>query len=192
MFTGLVEELGTILKTSPNKLVIRASIVTNSLTLGESIATNGACLTVTEMDGDTFAVELSNETLNRTNLGFLKTPDPVNLERAIPAGARMGGHIVQGHVDGTGKVLSLEGPAHACVLQIEAPTHLLKYIVEKGFIAIDGISLTITSVIDTVFAISVIPYTLNSTNLNKIRSGSLVNLEVDILAKYVERLLSVK
>ena len=104
----------------------------------------------------------------------------------------MGGHIVQGHVDGTGTVRTLEGPPHACLLQIEAPADLLKYIVEKGFIAIDGISLTIASVIDTVFTVSVIPYTLNATNLNKVRSGSLVNIEVDILAKYVERILSLK
>ena len=104
----------------------------------------------------------------------------------------MGGHIVQGHVDGTGTVRSLEGPAHAYLLQIEAPADLLKYIVEKGFIAVDGISLTIVNVIDPVFTVSVIPYTLNATNLNKVWTGSLVNIEVDILAKYVERILSLK
>jgi riboflavin synthase len=192
MFTGLVEEVGTILRTAPNKLVIGASTVMNSLTLGESIATNGACLTVMEIDSETFTVELSNETLSRTNLGHLEPHDPVNLERALPAGARMGGHFVQGHVDRTGTVLSLEGPAHSCVLQVRVPSELLKYVTEKGFIAIDGISLTITSMIDSVLAVSVIPYTLNSTNLNKLRGGSLVNLEVDILAKYVERILSIK
>ncbi|MEK9658789.1 MAG: riboflavin synthase [Chloroflexota bacterium] len=193
MFTGIVEETGTVRALEGHRLVVAARTVREGAGLGDSIAVNGACLTVTALEPEAFTVELSDETLARTNLGALRAGDPVNLERALAANARLGGHIVQGHVDGTGSLVSLEGTTEARVLTVQAPEALARYIVEKGFIAVDGMSLTVVDVRDVPgggarFTVAVIPYTFDHTVLRSRRAGDALNLEVDILAKYVERL----
>lgn len=195
MFTGIVEETGTVRALEGHRLVVEARTVREGARAGDSIAVNGTCLTVTALEPDAFTVELSNETLARTNLGALRAGAPVNLERALAASARLGGHIVQGHVDGTGTLLSLEGTPEARVLTVEAPASLGRYIVAKGFIAVDGMSLTVVEVRDAPggaarFTVAVIPYTFDHTVLRSRRAGDALNLEVDILAKYVERLLA--
>ena len=190
MFTGIVEEVGNISHVSPNSMAVDASTVMPGLKLGDSIAINGACLTVVECGPGRFAVDLSPETMRRTSLGTLESGGPVNLERALAAGDRMGGHIVQGHVDGTGRVTSIRTEEDCIILRIRAPKRLMPYIVEKGFVAIDGISLTVVKKGSSSFTLSVIPYTLRNTNLHRIRVGDRVNLEADILAKYVESLLA--
>jgi riboflavin synthase len=189
LFTGIVEELGSVREVSPHRLVVAASITLAGSAVGDSISVNGACLTLTEINGDSFAVDLSEETLARTNIGSLKLGAPVNLERALTPASRMGGHIVQGHVDGVGTVIELAGSPEALTLRVESPTDLARYIVEKGFIAVDGISLTVTEVADSTFSVAVIPYTAEQTVLRDRGPGDLVNLEIDIVAKYVERLL---
>ena len=192
MFTGIVEEVGTVREASPHRLVVGAATVLSDLEVGHSIAINGACLTVVERTSDAFVVELSEETLRLTNLGRLQPKHPVNLERALAAGARMGGHVVQGHVDGVGTILELGGPPEACVLRVGASAELARYIVVKGFIGVEGISLTVTEASGAAFSVAVIPYTRAQTNLRVLQPGDLVNLEVDIMAKYVERLLQPK
>ena len=195
MFTGIVHEVGRIKEVSPRRLSVGAGSILGGLSLGDSVSVSGACLTVVEIADGAFAVELSQETLSRTNLGRLQPGDGVNLEPALTPSTSMGGHIVQGHVDGTGTVLELSGPPEARVLRVEAPEALARYIVEKGFIAVDGISLTVTGVGtgkspgSTAFSVAVIPYTLEQTVLRFRGPGDPVNLEVDIVAKYVERLL---
>ena len=189
MFTGIVEEVGTVQEAGCDRLVVGAVKVLADLGLGDSIAVNGACLTAVDRTAEAFAVELSEETLARTNLGQLRVGHGVNLERALAVGGRFGGHIVQGHVDGVGTVLELGGPKEACVLRVGAPQSLRRYVVEKGFIAVDGISLTVAGLAGPALSVAVIPYTLAQTNLRSRQPGDLVNLEVDILAKYVEGLL---
>ena len=189
MFTGIVEEVGTVHEASAHRLVVDAAIAVEGLAVGDSIAVNGVCLTVVERVAGSFAVDLSRETLERTRLGALEPGAPVDLERALTPESRMGGHIVQGHVDGVGTVVEISGPAEARDLRVEAPERLARYIVEKGFIAVDGISLTVTSVSGATFSVAVIPYTWEHTVLGSRRDGDGVNLEVDIVAKYVERLL---
>ena len=190
MFTGIVEEVGNVAHVSPNSMAVEASTVMPGLKLGDSIAINGACLTVVECGPGRFAVDLAPETMRRTSLGTLESGGPVNLERALAAGDRMGGHIVQGHVDGTGRVTSIRNDVDCIIIRIRAPKRLMPYIVEKGFVAIDGISLTVVKKGSSSFTLSVIPYTLRNTNLHRIRVGDRVNLEADILAKYVESLLA--
>ncbi len=190
MFTGIVEEVGRIMQVEPSKLTIDASLVTDGLNLGDSVCINGACLTVVSFAGQAFSVELSPETLRRTALGGLRAGGVVNLERALSADGRLGGHIVQGHADGTGRVTSLRPEEDCVIVRVRAPKRLMPYIVEKGFIAIDGISLTVVKKGSSSFTLSVIPYTLRNTNLEAIQVGDRVNLEVDILAKYVESLLA--
>ena len=190
MFTGIVEEVGNVAHVSPNSMTVEASTVMPGLKLGDSIAINGACLTVVECGPSRFAVDLAPETMRRTALGALENGGPVNLERALAAGDRMGGHIVQGHVDGTGRVTSIRNDDDCIIIRIRAPKRLMPYIVEKGFVAIDGISLTVVKKGSSSFTLSVIPYTLRNTNLHRIRVGDRVNLEADILAKYVESLLA--
>ncbi len=190
MFTGIVEEVGNVAHVSTNSLAVEASTVMPGLKLGDSIAINGACLTVVECGPSRFAVDLAPETMRRTALGALENGGPVNLERALAAGDRMGGHIVQGHVDGTGRVTSIRNDDDCIILRIRAPKRLMPYVVEKGFVAIDGISLTVVKKGSSSFTLSVIPYTLRNTNLHRIRVGDRVNLEADILAKYVESLLA--
>ena len=189
MFTGIVEEVGVVAKISENGMTVRASKVTGDLKLGDSIAVNGACLTAVGFTGNEFSVDLSPETMRRTALGDLSEGSLVNLERALLVSDRMGGHIVQGHVDGTGRVMSTKPEGESVIFRIRVPKRLSRYIVEKGFVAVDGISLTVVKRGASSFTLAVIPYTSNNTNLAALSVGDRVNLEADILAKYVESLL---
>jgi riboflavin synthase len=189
MFTGIVEELGTV-ETTGEKLRIRCSAVLSDLTPGASIAVNGVCLTAIEIAADGFAADVSPETLRRSNLGDLEPGSPVNLERPVTPATRLSGHIVQGHVDGTGELLSIEAlGADNWWLTVQAPWELNRYLVEKGSIAIDGISLTIASLENGVVEMTILPHTFANTTLGAAKPGSRVNIEVDVLAKHVERLL---
>jgi riboflavin synthase len=188
LFTGIVEEVGRLKATRPNQLSIAAQKVVEETKLGDSIAVNGACLTITALDSGTFSVDIMPETLRRTNLGRLRPGDQVNLERAMALGSRMGGHLVQGHVDGTGRVLSLTPENQARIVRCSAPPQLMRYIVPKGFVAVDGVSLTVIDCDATSFRISLVAYTMQNTTLAHNRPGDLVNLEIDIVAKYLEGL----
>lgn len=194
MFTGLIEEVGTVARLEGSargaKLTIRCKTVLENTRTGDSIATNGVCLTVTGRTGDTFTADVMAESLRRSGLGTLRTGDRVNLERAMPADGRFGGHIVSGHIDGTGMVRELapEGDNAVWVTVAAAPA-LLRYIVEKGSIAIDGISLTVAFVDDQCFKVSIIPHTGAETTLLHRKPGDTVNLECDIIAKYIEKLM---
>jgi riboflavin synthase len=187
MFTGIVEEVG-IIKYASEKLIVEAKKVLEDMKVGDSIAVNGVCLTVILLDRGCFSVELMPETARRTNLGKLRYGDKVNLERAVPVGGRFGGHFVQGHVDDIGKVVSVRRENQAIIMKIAFPERLMPYIVDKGFIAVDGVSLTVIDPGDTSFSVSLVGYTLEHTILGQKRSGDAVNLEVDIMGKYVERL----
>jgi len=187
MFTGIVEEIGIVRGISPGCLTIEAKKVLDGTKSGDSIALNGACLTVTSIGKNDFSVDVMPETVRRTNLGRLHYGDPVNLERAILAEGRFGGHFVQGHVDDVGKILSLQPEEGAVIARISAPAHLMLYMVDKGFIAVDGVSLTIISCDDFSFSVSLVTYTREYTTLGNRKPGGIVNLEVDIIAKYVER-----
>jgi riboflavin synthase len=189
MFTGIVEEVGTIKSAQPGKLTIAAKKVLEGTSLGDSIAINGACLTVTALDKETFSIDVMPETMRRTNLGVLRPGDGVNLERGLAVGQRMGGHFVQGHVDGTGRIISLIPEEGAVLMRVAAPADIMDYLVEKGFIAIDGVSLTIISRDATSLTISLVAYTRENTILGQRKPGDVVNIEVDILAKYVEQLI---
>ena len=191
MFTGIVEELGSIVAVDSDgdsaKITVRAPKVLDDVTHGASIAVNGVCLTVTDWTKDTFTVDVMAETLRRTSLG--QAGSPVNLERAMRADGRFGGHIVQGHVDGTTTITSRDEQPRWTVVRFGLPTQLAPYVVEKGSITIDGVSLTVSAVGQDYFEVSLIPTTLELTTLGRKRIGDLVNLEVDVLAKYVERLM---
>jgi riboflavin synthase len=188
MFTGIVEEVGSVKEAESGRLVLGASKVVGDLRSGDSICVNGACLTVTSRDSASLSVDVVAETLRRTNLGSLKVGDPVNLERPVAIGGRFGGHIVQGHVDATGTVQSITQDGEATLMKASAPASLMRYVVEKGFIAVDGTSLTVVNCDSQSFAVAIIPYTRDHTVLGHRRVGDSVNLEVDIIAKYVERL----
>lgn len=190
MFTGIVEEVGRVEFLNEGRLRIKAERVLEDLAQGDSISVNGACLTAVLVNSNAFEVDLVPETLRRTNLGDLKEGSTVNLERSLAANARLGGHIVQGHVDAAARISSMVPEVDAVNVRIEAPQELMRYIVEKGFIAVDGISLTVVKAFSSSFTTSVIPYTRKNTNLRGRKVGDLVNLEVDILAKYVESLLT--
>ena len=190
MFTGIVEEVGKIKNINNSGLSVYASKVLEGTILGDSIAVNGTCLTVVRMDDESFTVDLAPETIKRTGFGAMGQSNVVNLERPLSADGRLGGHIVQGHVDGTGKITSIKGDADCFIISIRSPKKLMPYIVSKGFITVDGISLTVVKRNTASFTISVIPYTLEHTNLKSKQAGSLVNLEVDIVAKYVENLMT--
>tara|TARA_B100000678_G_scaffold262860_1_gene245314 strand:- start:122 stop:697 length:576 start_codon:yes stop_codon:yes gene_type:complete len=189
VFTGIVEEVGVVAKISDNGMTVLATKVTEDLKLGDSIAVNGTCLTAVSFGRTEFSVDLSPETVRRTSLGRLSVGGPVNLERALLASDRMGGHIVQGHVDGTGRIMSTKRDGDSTIFRIRVPKRLNRYIVEKGFVAVDGISLTVVKIGASSFTLAVIPYTLKNTNLAALSVGDRVNLEADILAKYVESLL---
>ena len=189
MFTGIVEEMGRVKEKGPAHIVVEAEKSLQGTNVGDSMAVNGVCLTVTSMREGVFSIDITPETLRRTNLGFLEEGDPVNLERPLALGKGMGGHIVQGHVDGTGRVLSVTPEGNSIVMWFEAPEDVMRYVVEKGFIAVDGVSLTIASSDDFSFAVSLIPFTRDHTVLGSRQPGEVVNLEVDIIAKYVERLM---
>lgn len=188
MFTGIVEEVGRVRDLSKG-LTIEAEKVVEDLRAGDSIAINGACLTVVSVDRNRFCVELMPETVRRTNLGKLRYGDKVNLERAVPAGGRFGGHFVQGHVDDVGMVASVWREGQTVIMKFSAPGHLIPYIVDKGFVAVDGVSLTVISPQGNNFSVSLVGYTLEHTILGERRPGDMVNIEVDVLAKYVESLM---
>ena len=190
MFTGIVEEVGTVSVCQEYGLSVKAKKVTEDLRLGDSIAVNGTCLTVVEFDESQFRVDLAPETLRRTSLGELEVGRRVNLERPLAVSDRLGGHIVQGHVDAAGRVMSIRPEGDCFIFRIRTPKRLMPYVVEKGFIAVDGISLTVVNKGAASFTVSVIPYSLSNTNLEEKSAGHRVNLEVDILAKYVESLLA--
>lgn len=207
MFTGIVEELGEVLDVEPladdaARLTVRGPTVVADADAGDSIAVNGVCLTVVRFDADSFTADVMRETLHRSTLGSLTPGAPVNLERAVAVGDRLGGHIVQGHVDGVGVVLSRRHTEHWDVVEIALPATLGRYVVEKGSIAVDGVSLTVSALRDgderameavagggTVASVSLIPTTLSHTTLGTRVEGDSVNVEVDVLAKHVERLL---
>lgn len=191
MFTGLIEEQGRVLTPPRNgKLSLAASKVTEGLALGDSIAVNGVCLTVSAFSGQRFTADVMPETLHRSNLGELRTDSLVNLERALPATGRFGGHFVSGHIDGVGSLLSVRPEGNALIFSIRAAPELLRGIVEKGSVAIDGISLTVVEVTETLFSVSVIPHTAAVTTLAGKRPGDRLNLETDMIGKYVLRALS--
>ena len=190
MFTGIVEEVGFVKDLEGQRLVVQAHKVMEGLKLGDSIAVNGACLTVVQRKDSTFTVELSPETLRRTSLGVLSVGHGINLERPLAVSDRLGGHIVQGHVDATGSITSSKPDGDCVILRIRSPKRLMPYIVEKGFVTVDGISLTVVKRGATSFTLSVIPYTLQNTNLIGKTVGDRVNLEADIVAKYVESILA--
>ena len=193
MFTGIVEELGTVLEVkrgvSSAVLHIGASVVTEDVKVGDSIAVNGICLTVTSFDKKSFTADVMHETLNRSSLGKLSKGSVVNLERAMLCGGRFGGHIVSGHVDGTGKITDMKKDDNAIWYTISAEPKVMRYIVEKGSITIDGISLTVAKVGKDNFSISAIPHTVAVTSLSRKGIGDIVNLENDIIGKYVEKLI---
>jgi len=193
MFTGIVEELGTVAAVEDQgdaiRLGVRATTVLEDVGLGDSIAVNGCCLTVTTVDGDLWTADVMQETLDKTSLRGVRPGDRVNLERAVTADKRLGGHIVQGHVDGVGEVVSRTPSEHWEVVEISMPPALSRYLVDKGSITVDGVSLTVVEAGDDRFTVSLIPETLARTTLGSRQPGERVNLEVDVIAKYVERLL---
>ncbi len=190
MFTGIVEEVGTAAEVSDHSLTVQAEMVLDGLKLGDSMSVNGACLTVVTLEDSTFSVDLSPETIRRTSLGDLAQGQKVNLERPLAVTDRLGGHIVQGHVDATGRVTSWKPEGDSMILRVRCPKRLMPYIVEKGFVAVDGISLTVVQKGTSSFTLSLIPYTLQNTNLQGKAAGDRVNLEADIVAKYVESMLA--
>ena len=199
MFTGLIEEKGTVTAVEDLgdsvRLTIRGPLVVSDAQHGDSIAVSGVCLTVMDQDADTFAADVMKESLDKTSLGDLQVGDEVNLERATRVGARLGGHVVQGHVDGTGRILDRTPSEHWEVVHVGLPAELARYLVAKGSVTVDGTSLTVVDVADGSdpwFSVSLIPTTLAETTLGTKAPGDRVNLEVDILAKYVERLLGAR
>ncbi len=206
MFTGIVEERGEVVARTDLgdsvRLTVRGSRVIADVGRGDSVAVNGCCLTVVEHDGDTFFADVMRESLDRTSLAALRAGTPVNLERAVPADGRLGGHLVQGHVDGTARLLSRTLSEHWAVLRFGLPAPLGRYLAPQGSVAVDGVSLTVVDVSDgpsgasdaagCSFTVSLVPTTLAATTLGALTVGDLVNVEVDVLAKYVERLLAAR
>jgi len=194
MFTGIIEELGSVRSIEERgenaRLVINARIVTGGTNHGDSIAVNGVCLTALDLEDDSFAADVSRETLLRSTLGNLKPGTPVNLERAVTPATRLGGHIVQGHVDARGQFVSVEDHGDSWTVRIAFPREIARYLVFKGSVAVEGISLTIANLADDYFEVAIIPKTWDVTNLSHLKPGDGVNLEVDVIGKYVERLLA--
>lgn len=194
MFTGIIEELGSVRSIEERgenaRIVIDARVVTEGTNHGDSIAVNGVCLTALDIHDDSFAADVSRETLLRSTLGSLKPGARVNLERAVTPATRLGGHMVQGHVDARGKFVSVENHGESWTLRIGYPPEIARYLVFKGSVAVEGISLTIANLTDDYFEIAIIPKTWEVTNLSHLKSGDSVNLEVDVIGKYVERLLA--
>jgi riboflavin synthase len=189
MFTGIVEELGTVREIDGRTLSVACSLVATDSGIGSSVAVNGVCLTVVEREPDRLAFQLSEETLARTALGGLSDGDGVNLERPLSLAGRLGGHLVQGHVDGVGTIDSIEPEEGGATLTVGMPEALGPYVVEKGSISVDGVSLTVTRTDGIRFSVALIPHTLEATTLGRARAGTPVNLEVDVIAKYVEGML---
>lgn len=196
MFTGLIEDRGSlksIERTSTSAVVtVRTSLPVDTLSLGDSVAVNGVCLTVVAKGPHSFSADVSPETFSRTTLNALQPESPVNLERALRVGDRLGGHIVTGHVDAVGTVKKVTATQNAVLIEIEVPDAAGRYLIEKGSVAVDGISLTINSVAGNSFQLSIIPHTLEMTTLKQLRPGIRVNIETDIIGKYVERLMNHK
>ncbi|SMC27727.1 riboflavin synthase alpha chain [Clostridium acidisoli DSM 12555] len=194
MFTGLIEGEGTVKVIEKgeksSRLTIEASDILTGLKIGDSISTNGVCLTISNMNNSRFTADVMAETIRRSNLGNLKIGEKVNLERALRLQDRLGGHIVSGHIDGIGEILNLQKEDNAVWITIKADGDILRYIVEKGSIALDGVSLTVAYVDDKCFKVSIIPHTAKETILLKKIKGSMVNIECDVLSKYVEKLLN--
>lgn len=194
MFTGIIEELGSVRSIEERgenaRIVIDARVVTEGTNHGDSIAVNGVCLTALDLHADSFAADVSRETLLRSTLGSLKPGAPVNLERAVTPATRLGGHMVQGHVDARGQFVSVESHGESWTLRIAYPPEIARYLVFKGSIAVEGISLTIANLTEDYFEIAIIPKTWEVTNLSHLKPGDSVNLEVDVIGKYVERLLA--
>ena len=188
MFTGITEEIGRVLSAEPNGLVISASKVIKEIEIGGSIAVNGVCLTVTGFTADSFSVDTMPETIERTNLGQLGVGSKLNLERPLTLGKPLGGHLVQGHIDNTARLASVMRDGEATIVRFETRPEIMHYIVNKGFIAVDGVSLTVMDRDAGSFTVSLVGYTRENTTLGSKRVGDPVNLEVDIIAKYVERL----
>ncbi|HEU4511061.1 MAG TPA: riboflavin synthase [Pyrinomonadaceae bacterium] len=193
MFTGIIEELGSVRSIEERgenaRIIISARTVTEGTNHGDSIAVNGVCLTALDVRPDSFAADVSRETLQRSTLGSLKPGVPVNLERAVTPATRLGGHIVQGHVDGRGQFAGVEDHGESWTIRIAYPKELGRYLVFKGSVAVEGISLTISGLTDEYFEVAIIPKTWEVTNLSRLKPGDHVNLEVDVIAKYVERLV---
>ncbi len=193
MFTGIIEEIGLVISSSltggSGELRTKATLVLEGCKLGDSIAVNGVCLTVIRIADREIAFDVSAETLRRSNLGKLKRGDRVNLERALAADGRFGGHMVSGHIDGTGTLSGRRREGNAVIFTFSAPTTIARYLIEKGSIAIDGISLTITALVENSFSVAVIPHSLQQTTLGQKEPGATVNLENDLVAKYIEKLL---
>jgi riboflavin synthase len=194
MFTGIIEELGSVRSIEERgenaRLVISARIVTEGTNHGDSISVNGVCLTALDIEPDSFAADVSRETLQRSTLGKLKPGAPVNLERAVTPATRLGGHIVQGHVDARGNLLGVEDHGESWTVRIAYPKEIGRYLVFKGSVAVEGISLTIAGLTDEHFEVAIIPKTWEVTNLSHLKPGDAVNLEVDVIGKYVEKLVS--
>ncbi|PPD58657.1 riboflavin synthase [Dehalogenimonas etheniformans] len=189
MFSGIIEETGTISSVSASSLSISASIIFAELKLGDSVAVNGVCLTVTEIKNKTFNVDVMPETLKRSTLGKLRTGDSVNLERALTLSGRLGGHLVEGHIDDTGVIERIEFEGDSELVTIASPPGVMRYVVEKGFIAVDGLSLTVTGRTETNFKVSLVSFTRMCTTMGRKKVGDKVNLEADIIAKYVENFM---
>ena len=194
MFTGIIEELGSVRSVEERgenaRIMIAAHIVTEGTNHGDSIAVNGVCLTALDITPDSFAADVSRETLSRSTLGRLQPGVPVNLERAVTPATRLGGHIVQGHVDARGQFAGVEDHGESWTLRIKYPPEIARYLVFKGSVAVEGISLTIAGLTDEYFEIAIIPKTWEVTNLSHLKPGDEVNIEVDIIGKYIEKLLA--
>ena len=188
MFTGIIEEVGALERLAGGEIAIRAKKVLEDVALGDSIAVNGICLTVTHFDAAHFTADVMPETVRRTSLAELKRGSRVNLERALTLRSRLGGHIVSGHIDGVGTIAAMQEEGNAILLTVRASADVLRYVVEKGSVALDGISLTVARVSAADFTVSLIPHTREITNLREKRMGSRLNIETDILGKYVEKL----
>jgi riboflavin synthase len=196
MFTGLIEDCGSlqsVVKTSTSAVVtLNTSLPTESLRKGDSVAVNGVCLTVVEIGAQTFSADVSPETFSRSTLALLQPGNRINLERALRVGDRLGGHIVTGHVDSIGTVKQVTSNQNAIIIDIDLPVTSARYLIEKGSVAVDGVSLTINTISENSFQLSIIPHTLDVTTLKDVRPGTKVNIETDILGKYVERLMGAK
>lgn len=193
MFTGIIEEIGTITSIKNNSLGLDIEISANNiledLKLGDSVAINGCCQTVTNINNNKFTIQAVFETIKLTNFNEFKTNQKVNLERALTINTRLGGHIVSGHIDGIGKIISITNLGNSIIFEISAPQHILKYVIHKGSITINGVSLTICELLENSFKVSIIPHTFNNTTFSTLKIGDNVNLEPDILAKYIEKLM---
>ena len=192
MFSGIVQEVGKVIKMEGENLTIESDFICKNSEVSESICVSGACLTITNIENNKFSVNVVNETLSRTNIGNLTKNSKVNLESSLRLGDKIGGHMVQGHVDCTAKVISITKDSGSWIVEFEKPTSIASYFVEKGFIAIDGVSLTVTNNESSSFRVSIIPYTWENTIFSGYQSGSIVNLEPDMTANYIENFMNLK